>query len=171
MFLKEKIILKAEEQSLIKIEAPCIDEILELVTVELVIVEVLKKSILMFKIKFVRNSATLHVTNISLETMKFDPKDMLQILDLRSVGYYKIKHGILQPNLSKYCRYKSAVLLCEHFNKFVNTLKKEKEETNDKYPWLDKDDERRNMLERYYCRFEKFMSFRNRKERGDGHAI
>ena len=36
-------------------------------------------------------------------------------------------------------------ILCEHVNKFINTLKKEKEETKDKNPWLDKGDERRNM--------------------------
>ena len=33
-------------------------------------------------------------------------------------------------------------------NKFINTLKKEKEETKEKYPWLEPDDERRNMLDR-----------------------
>ena len=62
---------------------------------------------------------------------------MLGILDLRSIGYYNIKHGILQLNLSKYYRFESADILCEHFNKFINTLKKEKEEMKDKYPWLD----------------------------------
>ena len=29
---------------------------------------------------------------------------MLGILDLRSIGYYKIKQGILQQNLCKYYR-------------------------------------------------------------------
>ena len=38
--------------------------------------------------------------------------------------------------------------LCEQFNKFINALKKEKEETKDKYPWLEQDDERRNMSDR-----------------------
>ena len=32
----------------------------------------------------------------------FDPKEMLGILDLRFVGYYKINQGILQQNLSTY---------------------------------------------------------------------
>ena len=57
---------------------------------------------------------------------------MLGIWDLRSIGYYKIRHGVLQQNLSKYFRFESAVILCEKFNKFVNILKKEKEEINDK---------------------------------------
>ena len=55
----------------------------------------------MLRLKFVQNLATLHVTNSSLETVIFDPKEMLGILDLRLVGYYKIKQGILQQNLSR----------------------------------------------------------------------
>ena len=57
---------------------------------------------------------------------------MFGTLDLRSTGYYKIKQGILQQNLSKYYRFESADILSEQFNKFINMLKKEKEETKDK---------------------------------------
>ena len=53
---------------------------------------------------------------------------MLGILDLRSLGYYKMKQGILQQNLSKYYRFESADILCEQFNKFINTLKKLRKE-------------------------------------------
>ena len=49
-------------------------------------------------------------------------------LDLRSLGYYKIKQGILQQHLSKYYTFESADALCEHFNKFISTLKKEREQ-------------------------------------------
>ena len=60
------------------------------------------------------------------------------------MGYYKIKQGILQQTLSKYYRFKSADTFCEQFNKFINTLKKErKEEMEEKYPWLDSNDERK----------------------------
>ena len=86
--------------------------------------------------------------NSSLETVIFNPKEMLSILDLRSIGNYKIKQGILQQNLSKYYWFDLADILCEQFNKFINTLKKEWEETNDKYAWLYEDDERRNMSDR-----------------------
>ena len=37
---------------------------------------------------------TLDVKNSSLETVIFDPKEMLGILDVRLIGYYKIKQGI-----------------------------------------------------------------------------
>ena len=72
---------------------------------------------------------------------------MIRIIDLRLLGYYKIKQGILQQNLSRYYKFERADKLCEYFNKFVNTLKKEREQKplEDKYPWLDPDDERRHM--------------------------
>ena len=54
------------------------------------------QSTMMLKLKFVQNSATLDVNNNSLETVIFEPKQMLEILDLRSIGYYKIKQGALQ---------------------------------------------------------------------------
>ena len=40
--------------------------------------------------------------------------------------------------------------MCEQFNKFINTLKKERqqEETKEKYPWLDPSDERKYMTDK-----------------------
>ena len=61
------------------------------------------------------------------KTIIFRQEEMLGIVDLRSLGYYKIKQGMLQQNLSKYYRFERAEKLCEYFNKFVNTLKKERE--------------------------------------------
>ena len=57
-------------------------------------------------------------------TIIFKPEEMLGIVDLRSLAYYKIKQGIWQQNLSKYYRFERADTLCEYFNKFVNTLKR-----------------------------------------------
>ena len=61
-----------------------------------------------------------------------------------------IKQGILQQNLSKYYRFEEASKLCEYFNKFVDTLKKDREQTTlvDKYPRLSPDDKRRNVTDR-----------------------
>ena len=92
------------------------------------------QNIMILKLKFVQQLATLDVTNSSLETVIFDPKDMLGILDLRWVGYYKIKEGILQQNLSSYSKFESVDTLCEQFSKFINTLKKEKEVMKERYP-------------------------------------
>ena len=83
--------------------------------------------------------------------MIFKPEEMIEIIDLRSLGYYKIKQGILQQNLSKYYRFEKAEKLCKYFNNFVNTLKKEREQKllEDKYSWLDPDDDWRHMTEKF----------------------
>ena len=80
--------MKPREQRFIKIEASFIDEISDLV-----IAKMLNKrgqGTLMLKLKFVRNTASLDVTYSSFEMVIFDPKEMPDILDLRSIGYYKI---------------------------------------------------------------------------------
>ena len=102
------------------------------------------------------NKAILDIVNKGKGTMIFKLEEMIGIKDLRSLGYYKIKQGILQQNLSKYYRFEKAEKLCEYFNKFVNTLKKEREQKlpKDKYPWLDPDDDWRHMADREIkCRF------------------
>ena len=40
--------------------------------------------------------------------------------------------------------------VCDQFNRLINTLKKEEEETwnTNKYPWLDDSDERKHMTDR-----------------------
>ena len=78
----------------------------------------------MLKLKFIWNLATLDVTNSSLETVIFHSKEILGILDLGLIGFYKIKQGILQQNLSKYYKFKLDDILCEQYNKFINMIKR-----------------------------------------------
>ena len=70
--------------------------------------------------------------------MIFKPEEMIGAIDLKSLGYYKIKQGILQQNLSRYYKFEKAEKLCKYFNKFVNMLKKGREQKSpkDKYPWF-----------------------------------
>ena len=88
------------------------------------------------KLKFVRICASLHVTNNTQETVIFDPNQMLGLLHRRSLGYCKIKQGLLQQNLSKCYHFESIEKLCEEFNAIVNERKKEEEREvdKDKYP-------------------------------------
>ena len=67
-----------------------------------------------------------------------------------SLGHYKIKQSILQQNLSKYYRFDRAETLCKYFNKFINTLKKEREqsELKESYPQLDSSNKRKYMTNR-----------------------
>ena len=81
--------------------------------------------------------------------MIFDPKQMFGSLDLRSLGYYKIRQGILQQNLSECYHFESAEKLYEKCNTLVNELKKdEKISDKEKYPWLEDSGERKYMTDR-----------------------
>ena len=54
----------------------------------------------------------------------------------------------------------SAENVCNQFNNLINTLKKEERiETGEKYPWLDKTDERKYMLDREIL--EKYIDLDN----------
>ena len=93
---------------------------------------------------------------------------------MRLLGYYKIKQGILQQNLGKYYRSESADVLCEQFNKFINTLKKE----NVRVKWLismvrSKQEEKyvKQRDIRKLCRLKKSCLFGFRKEESNGYVI
>ena len=125
IYPKKEIILKPDEQKLVKVKAPFIDEISGLAIIK--IIDGGTYSTLLIKMKFTCNKAVLDIQNKGKDTMILMPEEMIGIIDIRSLGYYKIKQGILQQNLSKYYRFKKVEKLCECFNKFVNTLKRERE--------------------------------------------
>ena len=123
IFPKECIVLKPKEQKLIEVKAPFIDEISGLAIIK--ILDRSTYSTMLIKLKFTQNAAILDIVNNGTENIIFKPEEMIGIVDLRSLGYYKIKQGILQQNLNKYYRFERAETLCKYFNKFINTLKKE----------------------------------------------
>ena len=141
-FLKEQVIVKPKEQKFIIVEAPLLEEILGTAIVK--VLDKQEQVTVMLKLKFIRSRATQNVTNNTQETVTFDLKEMIGVLDLRSLGYNKIRQGVLQQNVSKYYHFETADVVCEQLNKFVNTLKKEKKKSTEKYPWLDKNDEKKN---------------------------
>ena len=113
------------------------------------ILDVKEQKTFTMKLKFIRNRATFKVTNSTQDTVTFDPKEMLGIVDLRSLGYYKIMQGVLQQNLSCMYHFESANTVCDKFNSLINTLRKEEEISGtDKYPWLDDSDERKCMTDK-----------------------
>ena len=102
----------------------------------------------------------LDMMNSSLETLILNPKEALGILDLRSLGHYKIRQGVLQQNLSRFYEFESAEKVCNQFNNLINTLKKEENlEMGEKYPWLDKMDESKYMTDREIL--EKYINLDN----------
>ena len=91
------------------------------------------QSTIMLKVKFTQNTAMLDMTNNSSKTLVLSPKEVLGILDLRSLDYYKILQGVLQQNLSKFYKFQSAENVCNQFNNLINSLKREEKiETREK---------------------------------------
>ena len=109
------------------------------------------------------------VNNSNLETLILNPGEALGILDLRSLGYYKIQQGVIQQKLSRFYKFESAEEMCMQFNNLINTIRKEQEvDTQEKYPWLDKSDERKYMSDeeilRKYINLDNTCLSRKEKE-------
>ena len=103
---------------------------------------------MMLKLKFIRNKATLDITDNTRETVIFDKKTSIGILDLRLLGYYKIKQGVLQQNLNKYYQFEEIDKVCAEFNKMIEVIRQEeRNDSEERYPWLDDADERKYMTD------------------------
>ena len=174
-FPKECVVLKPKEQKLNKVKAPFIDEISGLAIIK--ILDESTYSTMLIKLKSTCNEAILDIVNNGTETITFKPEEMLGIVDLRLLGYYKIEQGILQQNLSKYYRFQRVDTLCEYFNKFINMLKKHREwkEPKENYPWLESIDEGKYMTDQEildkYIDLEKSFLTEKRKERVNGNVL
>ena len=151
---------------MILIESPFIEEISSMAIVK--IVDQGQKMLMMLKLKFIRNKATLDITNNTRETIIFDKKMSIGILDLRSLGYYKIKQGVLQQNLTKYYQFEDVNKICTDFNRIIEKQRqKEKSDSKERYPWLEEDDERKYMTDKEIL--DKYINLKdsclNEKER------
>ena len=113
IYPEKEVILKPNEGKLVKVKAPFVDEISGMAIIK--IIDGSTYSTLLIKLKFTCNRAILDIMNKGKDIMILRPEEMIGITDLRSLGYYKIKQGILQQHLSRYYRFEKA----EHS---VNTL-------------------------------------------------
>ena len=130
---REQVVIKPGEKKLMPIESPFVEEIPGMAIVK--IIDQGQKTPMMLKLKFIWNKAMLDITNNTRETLIFGRKTMIGILDLRSLGYYKNKQGVLQQNLNTYYYFEEANRVCEAFNKMVETVKQEeKHKQKEKYP-------------------------------------
>ena len=146
IFPREQVIVKLGEKKLILIEALFIEDISGMAIVK--IIDQGQKTPMMLKLKFIRNKAILDITNNTRETVIFDKKMSIGILDLRSLRYYKIKQGVLQQNLNKYYQFEELDKVCAEFNKMVEAIRQEeRNDSEERYPWLDNADERKYMTD------------------------
>ena len=147
IFPTEQVIIKPGEKKLIQIETPFVEEISGMAIVK--IVDQQQKMPMMLKLKFIRNKAMLDITNNSRETIIFDRKMSIGILDLRSLGYYKIKQGVLQQNLDRYYQFEEVDKICTDFNRIMEEKRQEeKNSSEERYPLLEDTDERKYMMDK-----------------------
>ena len=112
------------------VEAPFLEELSGMAIIK--VLDMNEHVTNMIKLKFIRNRATLRIMNNTCETVTFDKKDMIGILDIRSLGYYKVKQDVLQKHLGQHYHFELAEDICAQFNRFVNLLKKEAENPKEK---------------------------------------
>ena len=103
------------------------------------------------------NLGVLDLVNTSKTTMIFSTDTALGILDIRSLGFYNIKHATLQYNLSKQLPQYNKIAVehveqttTKHVPKQDSHVKhgsqqKLQQSADDPYPWLDSQDPRRDM--------------------------
>ena len=87
---------------------------------------------------------------------------------MRSLGYYKIKQGVSQQNLTKYYQFEKANKICTDFNRITEKQRQEeKNDSKERYPWLEEDDERKYMTDKEIL--DKYINLKdsclNEKER------
>ena len=102
----------------------------------------------MIKLKFIRNKVVLKITNKTHETVTFGQMEMIGVVDLRSLGFYKIKQEVLQEHLGRHYHFELADDICSQYNRFVNLMRKEEENSEGKFPWLEDTNERKYMTDR-----------------------
>ena len=99
-----------KSHKMVIIETPFIEELSGMAMVK--ILDVKEQTTNMIISKFIQNKAVLKITNKSHETVTFGRIEMMGIVDLRSLGFYKIKQEVLQEHLSRHYHFKLADDVC-----------------------------------------------------------
>ena len=107
--------------------------------------------------KIRNNLGVLELVNTSKTTMLFSTDSALGIVDIRSLGFYNIKHATLQYNLSKQLPQYNKIaadhveqIKTKHVPKQTSHVQHVSQQklqhgADDPYPWLDSQDPRRDM--------------------------
>ena len=133
-------------QKMVIVEAPFIEELFGMAIVK--ILDMKEQATDMIKLKFIRNKTILKITNTTHENVTFGQTETIGVVDLRSLGFCKIKQEVLQEHFGRHYHFKLADDICNQYNRFVNLMRKEEENSKGKYPWLEDTDERKCMMDR-----------------------
>ena len=141
-----KVEVAPTSQKMVIVEAPFIEELLGMAMVKILDMRVQTTN--MLKLKFIWNKVVLKITNKTCKTVAFDRMEMMGVVDLRSLGFYKIKQEVLQEHLSRHYHFELADNVCDQYNRLINLMRKEEEKSEGKFMWLDDTDERKHMTDR-----------------------
>ena len=133
-------------QKMVIVKAPFIEELSGMAMVK--ILDMKEQTTNMIKLKLIRNKAALKITNKTDKIVTFRRTEMMGIVDLRSLGFYKIKQEVPQEHLGRHYHFKLADDVCNQHNRFVNLMRKEEENSEGKFPWLEDSNERKYMTDR-----------------------
>ena len=133
-------------QKMVVIEAPFIEELSGMAIVK--ILDMKEQATNMIKLKFIRNKVVLKITNKTHKMVTFGWTEMIGVVDLRSLGFYKIKQEVLQEHLGKHYHFELPDGICNQYNKFINLMKKEQEISEGKFLWLEDMDKRKYITDR-----------------------
>ena len=133
-------------QKMVVVEAPFLEELSGMAIIK--ILDMKEQAMSMIKLKFIRNKAVLKITIKTHEAVTFRWTEMIGVVDLRSLGFYKIKQEVVQEHLGKHYLFELADDVCNQYNRFVNLMRKEEENSEGKYPWLEDTDKRKYMTEK-----------------------
>ena len=131
---------------MVMVDTPFIEEVSGMAMVK--ILDIKEQTTNMIKLKFIWNRAVLKIKNRKHKTITFGRTDMMGVVDLRSLGFYKIKQEVLQEHLSRHSQFELADDVCDQYNRLVNLMRKEEEKSEGKFLWLDDTDKRKYMTDR-----------------------
>ena len=161
LFCFENFALKTGCKRYVKVSAPFIQEL----TGHAIAKIFHGRQCATIQIKLHRNIAVIDMVNTSQTTMFFTKEKALGIVDIRSLGFYNIKHCVLEYNLSacyEFANFNKIATAYEDMKwaKYQWKLQEEKQKKDkkqvkepdkfkvdpeDPYPWLPENDKRRHM--------------------------
>ena len=89
---KRNVTVLPRQQMVLTLESPFIEEISGMAITKML--DIKEQKTLTMKLKIIRNRVIFSVTNSTHEAVVFHLREILGIIDLRSLGYYKIKRSL-----------------------------------------------------------------------------
>ena len=115
-----KVEVAPASQKMVMVEAPFIEELSGMAMVK--ILDMKTQTINMMKLKFIWKKPVWKITNKMCKSVTFGRMGMMGVVDLRSLGFYRIKQEVLQEHLSRHYHFELADDVCDQYNRLINLM-------------------------------------------------